>query len=288
MKAHRNRRWPSRARVGGVVLLLTAACDSDRGPGWDREDALRVREERSEAQRQAAIAEHTQEEQALLELISGPGEPPRVRNEAELELVLDFYCGECHRSPIPSSADGLYMESLEHLISVGTIVPGNAAMSRLVSRMRAGEMPPVSSGDPPVPIAVIDAIAELVDALPVPAPLEMPPPPPAPLPAAPLPEPVVVPGAGNDRCHFEYLGDWVRCENSGDGDVYRRQKDAALEDCFEACLAQPDCTSVNDYSWLGLQDLGCDLYISTCDTPSRGDWHEEDGAREYRKVCTAE
>jgi hypothetical protein len=277
-------RSPCRALVVGAVLSSSAACDmsQDREAEWLA--LAQDQQERAEAQR----AERAEAEQALFALISEPGEPLRIEEEAELHLVLEFYCGECHRKVVSTSVDGWWFESLEDLIESGKIVPGDAERSRLVERLRAGEMPPPSAGDPPVPVAVIDAIAELIDSLPVPLPPEVPEPPPPPPPPLPVPEPIPVPGVGNDRCHFEYLGDWIRCENAGEVDSYTLQNEGALEDCFEACLAQPDCASVTDYSWLGRPDLGCDLYISTCDAPSRGDWHEEDAGKEYRKVCAAE
>ena len=88
------------------------------------------------------------------------------------------------------------------------------------------------------------------------------------------------------ECEFEYLGDLVRCENAGYPNTV--ETDATdLESCMQLCLERDDCTGVTDYFWLGLPDLGCFLYTSTCDAPSSPVWAEEDGGREYRRVCAA-
>jgi len=85
-------------------------------------------------------------------------------------------------------------------------------------------------------------------------------------------------------CEFEYLGDLVRCENAGFPNTV--ETDATdLDACMQLCLERDDCTGVTDYFWLGLPDLGCFLYTSTCDAPSSPVWAEEDGGRDYRRVC---
>lgn len=88
-----------------------------------------------------------------------------------------------------------------------------------------------------------------------------------------------------ENCTFEYLGDWVRCEYSGFPNTYALGGATSLEDCFDACRSSPRCTSVIDYFWLGDPELGCALYTSTCDAPAMPDFAEEDGGKEYRKVC---
>jgi hypothetical protein len=96
-----------------------------------------------------------------------------------------------------------------------------------------------------------------------------------------------VPLAGTgENCTFEYLGDGVRCEFSGWPNTYNFPGATSLEDCFEMCRTSPRCTSVIDYFWLGDPNLTCDLYISTCDEPTMPASAEEDGGKEYRKVCT--
>ena len=88
-----------------------------------------------------------------------------------------------------------------------------------------------------------------------------------------------------ENCTFEYLGDWIRCEYSGFPNTYALGGATSLEDCFDACRSSPRCTSVIDYFWLGDPELGCALYTSTCDAPAMPDFAEEDGGKEYRKVC---
>ena len=115
---------------------------------------------------------------------------------------------------------------------------------------------------------------------------------PSPLPSAELntgrpvgssePADVVVP-PGN--CRFEYLGEWVRCENAGWPNVVETDAPDLLR-CAQQCLERDDCTAVTDYFWLGLPELGCFLYLSTCEQPALAtSWGEEDGGRDFRRVC---
>jgi hypothetical protein len=107
------------------------------------------------------------------------------------------------------------------------------------------------------------------------------------------PTPPLSPAAPGDGgitlgdCRFEYLGEWVRCENSGTDSAAWVGTDAPdLMSCMQQCLARADCTGVTDWLWLGTPDLGCRLYVSTCDAPAFVSWGEEDGGREYRRVCS--
>jgi hypothetical protein len=94
-------------------------------------------------------------------------------------------------------------------------------------------------------------------------------------------EVVIEPGA----CRFEFLGEWVRCENAGGPNVL--ETDAQdLVTCMRQCLERDDCTAVTDYLWMGQPDLGCYLYLSTCDEPAlETTWAEEDGGRDFRRRC---
>jgi hypothetical protein len=87
-------------------------------------------------------------------------------------------------------------------------------------------------------------------------------------------------------CRFEYLGEWVRCENAGFPNVV--ETDAPdLMSCIQQCLTRDDCTAVTDYHYLDAPDLGCYLYVSTCDAPAFAEsWGEEDGGRDYRRACS--
>ena len=85
-------------------------------------------------------------------------------------------------------------------------------------------------------------------------------------------------------CEFVYLGDWIRCENAGYPNVEQTEA-ADLDACMQLCLEREDCAAVTDYFWLGLPDLGCWLYTSTCNAPTSPSWAMEDGGRDYRLVC---
>jgi hypothetical protein len=87
-------------------------------------------------------------------------------------------------------------------------------------------------------------------------------------------------------CRFEFLGEWVRCENAGWPNVL--ETDASdLVTCMQQCLEEEACTAVTDYLWLGQPGLGCYLYLSTCDEPAfasaRG---EQDAGRDFRRSCS--
>ena len=107
-----------------------------------------------------------------------------------------------------------------------------------------------------------------------------PPPPPA-SPEPPRPKPA--PPPASNAC-FEYLGDWITCENAGWPNVEQTSAQD-LQSCMDLCQQRPDCTAVTEYFWMDRADLGCSLYLSTCDEPAGGPWQEEDGGRQYRKRC---
>jgi hypothetical protein len=176
------------------------------------------------------------------------------------------------------------MNDMDRLIATGKVIPGDGEGSRLVQRVRSGEMPPVQSGGQQMPSATLDRLVEYIDSLPpIPeqpaAPIEMEPP----WLEEARQRPDVAPVEA--QC-FEYLGDWTRCEHEGympdKVDIPGRDLDL----CFATCLERLDCVAVTDYTWLGLPDLGCYLYLSSCDAPSTGVWNEEDGARQYRNICS--
>jgi hypothetical protein len=118
---------------------------------------------------------------------------------------------------------------------------------------------------------------------------------PAPLPSAELdtsrpllgqlaPSEVVIPPGD---CRFEFLGEWVRCENAGWPNVLKTDA-PDLVACMQRCLERDDCTAVTDYLWLGGPELGCYLYLSSCDEPTlAATWGEEDGGRDFRRSCVS-
>jgi hypothetical protein len=95
-------------------------------------------------------------------------------------------------------------------------------------------------------------------------------------------EVVIPPG----DCRFEFLGEFVRCENAGWPNVL--ETDASdLVTCMQQCLDEEGCTAVTDYLWLGQPGLGCYLYLSTCDEPAFASaWGEEDAGRDFRRSCS--
>lgn len=99
----------------------------------------------------------------------------------------------------------------------------------------------------------------------------------------PAPAEVVIPPG---ECRFEFLGEWVGCENSGWPNVV--ETDAPdLVTCMQRCLEAEGCTAVTDYLYLGQPELGCYLYLSTCDEPFLLPWGEEDAGRAFRRECSA-
>ena len=171
------------------------------------------------------------------------------------------------------------------MIELGKVIPGDAAQSRLLQRMQRGEMPPAGSSIPPVPAATVERIADFIDALaaaPPAAPAESEPPWAEEARHRPKTPPV-------EATCFEYLGDWIRCEHAGEWpspDTVVPGRDLAR--CFQACRERADCVAVTDYTWLELPDLGCSLYLSSCTAPATGVWQEEDGGRQYRKLCASQ
>jgi hypothetical protein len=100
------------------------------------------------------------------------------------------------------------------------------------------------------------------------------------------PDEAVVPNEPptGSQCWYEYLGDWIRCEDTG----WPNSVDIGaetLQECANACLLDEACVSVTDYFWLGLEGLGCSLVIGECEMPATTVWAEEDGGKEYVKVC---
>jgi hypothetical protein len=121
--------------------------------------------------------------------------------------------------------------------------------------------------------------------------IDDPPSSPAPLPTSELVTSRPVDAAPMDvainDCRFEYLGEWVRCENAGWPNVV--ETDAFdLASCMQRCLERDDCTAVTDYLWLGTSGIGCYLYLSTCDSPAFVAWGEEDSGRDFRRTCSGQ
>ncbi|MEO8181243.1 MAG: hypothetical protein ABI895_20585 [Deltaproteobacteria bacterium] len=125
------------------------------------EDAARARDE---------AAADAEKEQLVLAILSEPAEPARVLEVSEVYAVFGYYCGDCHPTEkdfVPvASWDGMYMRSLVELIQTGKITPGAGEASRLVLRVRQGDMPPVSSAGPRMPDAMTERLVDFIDSLP--------------------------------------------------------------------------------------------------------------------------
>jgi hypothetical protein len=90
----------------------------------------------------------------------------------QVERMLNANCGACHSMPsfFPCSdcqASFSVGEPLRvsSLIDIDKVTPGDADASRLMIRIYTGEMPPPSSGLPPMPDADISWLASFIDTL---------------------------------------------------------------------------------------------------------------------------
>jgi hypothetical protein len=93
--------------------------------------------------------------------------------------------------------------------------------------------------------------------------------------------------SGNDRCWFEYLGEGNVCENAGMHESFEMNASTA-QDCAVACLDDPTCNAITDYTWMGLGKAHepCSLHIYTCDSPANDGYSFVfSGMKQYRKVC---
>jgi hypothetical protein len=203
---------------------------------------------------------------------------------AELILLAGLVagCGAEARGVTEGSSASRGPESSEGIPGVlGPRVPstgGNSSASIPTSPSASGAS---TSSNPAVNIPA----GPRVEPPPAPSP---PPSPPAPSEPAPTAEETPAPAVVDvGECRFEYLGQWVRCENSGW--PYVTHSDATdLAGCMQDCLEHADCTSVVDYFWMGRPDIGCYRYSSSCDAAEfMEDWGEEDHGREFRRSCGA-
>ncbi|HEU4581126.1 MAG TPA: hypothetical protein VFS67_22870 [Polyangiaceae bacterium] len=102
--------------------------------------------------------------------VAPPAAPPRgdaaALARAAAENVLASNCGQCHGPALTeqqAQAGMNYIEDIDRLVETGKLVPLNSAGSRVIQRMVRGEMPPVSSGLPPVTSADIRIVAQYID-----------------------------------------------------------------------------------------------------------------------------
>jgi hypothetical protein len=167
MPVGRQNQRPVRLALCLVAPLWLAGCSSSHTPNPPPDPEF-VAAARAERERAAMEREQEAAERAELErMVRGIERQPRLLSEDELYTVLEYYCGECHFPTVNSwFGDGFYhMDDLDVMINEGKVNPGDGEGSRLVQRMREGSMPPVSSGEPPVPDATIDRIVDFIDSL---------------------------------------------------------------------------------------------------------------------------
>jgi hypothetical protein len=144
---------------------------ADPPPDPELTATARARREQAEEQQRAAAAALAEQEQRVLAIESAQRQSPYSLSDDELDQLLGYYCSDCHLKTNPemnySAIDGLFdLDDLDKMIAIGKITPGDGEGSRLVLRVRAGEMPPAQSGQPPVPEAIVDAIVDYIDNLP--------------------------------------------------------------------------------------------------------------------------
>jgi hypothetical protein len=87
-----------------------------------------------------------------------------------------------------------------------------------------------------------------------------------------------------DECRLEFVGLWNRCEGADIDPMVGVPGADSAEDCFEACLANPDCTGVSDYLWLD-EVSGC--YLATGECASTATLPPGDPGKTYLAECDA-
>ena len=91
---------------------------------------------------------------------------PAALAKAAAENVLAANCGQCHGpalTPQQAQAGMNYINDIDKLVQNGKIVPLDSGNSLIIQRMKRGEMPPASSGLPPVTDADIQTVAQYID-----------------------------------------------------------------------------------------------------------------------------
>jgi mono/diheme cytochrome c family protein len=94
------------------------------------------------------------------------GDDPNVAAKAQAENVLLTECGQCHGTSLSiTEAKGggfNFINDIDQLVDKGYIKPLDPDGSRIIQRMRAGEMPPSSQGFQPVADANIEIVAAYI------------------------------------------------------------------------------------------------------------------------------
>jgi mono/diheme cytochrome c family protein len=93
-----------------------------------------------------------------------PDEMDPVPAAPTAQEVLSANCGMCHRPDLPEN--GFFdITDVDALIAADLIVPGNPQDSPILTRMLAGQMPPVSAGLRPVSAADIQIVSDFIVSL---------------------------------------------------------------------------------------------------------------------------
>jgi hypothetical protein len=167
------RRWHRLWAIGamGAIGAAVVACgSSDTNGPVDPEvaEAWRIEQDRLVAERRAQQDAEAALERAVLAIESETDQPPRVLEEGEVYQVLAYYCEECHYRPVgPTSAiDGFWdIDDMDAMVRTGKVTPGDGEGSRLIQRIRSGEMPPVSAEGPLIPAATVDRLVDYINSL---------------------------------------------------------------------------------------------------------------------------
>jgi len=171
--------------IGFSAAVLALACGSDSSggdePGDEPGDEVETPIDTPDDEPVVQPPRETCEDNALLAGCEPPGdgpdappvdEPPVDSNNpvelarAQAANILESNCGQCHGpalSPEDAFAGMNYINDFDQLVSNGKVQPLNSAGSRVIQRMRSGEMPPTSSGLDPVSDAEIDTVASFID-----------------------------------------------------------------------------------------------------------------------------
>jgi hypothetical protein len=150
----------------GACLALAACSARDGSPGDPATARYQQQQEVAAAEASAAYrAEQAERWQAALVIENAP---PELIDEEQFYQLLGYHCGDCHFPP-DGPTEGVYdFNNLDRLIETHKVIPGDAEASRVVLRMRRGDMPPPEvSQVPPMPEVAIDLIADFINRLPV-------------------------------------------------------------------------------------------------------------------------
>ena len=165
--------------IGFSVAVLALACGSDdSGNGDDEDVAAPVREtcEDNPLLANCDLPDVDQDNQPIPPRNDPaptpdpdaeeeePGGSPADLARAQAENILASRCGGCHGpnlTPQTASAGMNYIDDIDRLVTEGKIQPLNSGGSRIIERMRSGQMPPVPND--PVPVNEINTVAQFID-----------------------------------------------------------------------------------------------------------------------------